>query len=198
MLKTLYQSIAATLVIAVIACGVYPLLVTGVGQALFRDKANGSLINRSGKVVGSRLIGQSFSRPEYFHGRPSSAVDAGGNGYDATNSSGSNLGPTNQKFADTLKAKVGAVLKDNPTLKAGEIPNDLVTASGSGLDPHVSPDAAMVQVERVARARGVESERIRGLVREYVEKPQLGILGEPVVNVLLLNLDLDRRFPMKG
>ncbi len=194
MMKTLYQSIMATLLLALILCGAYPLLVTGLGQVLFHDKANGSLIQtQEGKIVGSRLIGQTFSKPEYFHGRPSAA----GNGYDAANSSGSNLGPTNQKFADGLKANVEALVKDNPTLKRGEVPGDLVTASASGLDPHITLEGAIVQVDRIAQARHVGAEQIRSLVQELKEGPQLGLLGEPVVNVLALNLDLDQKFPVK-
>ena len=194
MMKTLYQSIMATLLLALILCGVYPLLVTGLGQILFHDKANGSLIQtQEGKIVGSRLIGQTFSKPEYFHGRPSAA----GNGYDAANSSGSNLGPTNQKFADGLKANVEALVRDNPTLKRGEVPGDLVTASASGLDPHITLEGAIVQVDRIAQARHVGTDQIRSLVQELKEGPQLGLLGEPVVNVLALNLGLDQKFPVK-
>ena len=130
MLKLIYRSLVATVFLAILLCGVYPLVVTGIGKVLFADKANGGLItNAEGKVVGAKLIGQAFTKPEYFHGRPSAA----GNGYDAANSSGSNLGPTNQKFIDGVKANVDAVLKDNPNLKRGEVPVDLVTASGSGL-----------------------------------------------------------------
>jgi K+-transporting ATPase ATPase C chain len=145
-----------------------------------------------GKAVGATLIGQGFSKPEYFHGRPSAAGDKG---YDASNSSGSNLGPTNQKFYDTLKGNVDAVMKDNPTLQKGQVPTDLVTASASGLDPHISPEGARVQIDRVAKARGVSAEQLAQLVQTHTEGPQWGIFGEPVVNVLLLNLDLDRSFP---
>src|SRR5208283_793656 len=143
MLTLIYRSTVATIVLAVLLCGIYPLIVTGIGKVLFADHSSGGIITVDGKPVGARLIGQAFSKPEYFHGRPSSAGDKG---YDASNSSGSNLGPTNQKFYDTLKGNVDAVLKDNPTLKKGEIPTDLVTASGSGLDPHISPEGAQVQV----------------------------------------------------
>ena len=190
MLKTLYQSIVSTLILVFILCGVYPVVVTVLGQAFFRDQAMGSLVSTSdGKVIGSRLIGQSFSKPEYFHGRPSAAGDKG---YDASNSSGSNLGPTNQKFVDGLKANVDAVLKDNPTLKKGEIPADLVTASGSGLDPHISPAGALVQVDRVAAARKLDVGQVKALVEEHVVGPQLGFLGEATVNVFELNLALDQ------
>lgn len=194
MLNTLYRSIMATIILAILCCGVYPLVVMGIGQALFHDKANGSLItDKDGKVIGSHLIGQAFSKPEYFHPRPSAAGDKG---YDASNSSASNLGPTNQKFYDTLKGSIDQVLKDNPTLKKGDVPADLVTASASGLDPHISPEGAMVQMARVAEARKVSPDAIRNLVEEHTEGPQLGIFGEPVVNVLELNLDLNREFPM--
>ena len=194
MLKLIYRSIVATLLLAVILCGVYPLVVTVLGQLMFAAKANGGIITQQdGKVVGAHLIGQAFAKPEYFHGRPSAA----GNGYDASNSSGSNLGPTSQKFVDGLKANVDAVLKDNPNLKKGEIPVDLVTASGSGLDPHISPEGALVQVSRVANARGITSDELKGLVQDHVEGPQLGLLGDSVVNVLELNLDLDRLHPLK-
>lgn len=193
MLKLIYRSIVATLLLAVILCGAYPLIVTGIGRVLFSDKASGGIITTAdGKAIGAKLIGQAFAKPEYFHGRPSSA----GNGYDAANSSGSNLGPTNQKFADTLKANVDGVLKDNPDLKKGEVPVDLVTASGSGLDPHISPDGAFVQVARVAKARGMTSDELKSLVQEHVQGPQLGVFGESVVNVLELNLDLDRLHPL--
>ena len=189
MISTIYRSIMVTLILTVILCGVYPLAVMGVGKVLFNDKANGGIIqNADGKPVGARLIGQVFAKPEYFHGRPSSA----GTGYDAANSSGSNLGPTSQKFADGLKANVEAVLKENSTLKKGEIPVDMVTGSGSGLDPHISPANALAQAARVAAARKLGLNEIKSLIEDHVEGPQLGIFGEPVVNVLVLNLDLDR------
>lgn len=195
MLKLIYRSLLATVLLAVICCGIYPLIVAGIGQLLFSTQSNGSLIfNAEGKVVGSALIGQSFSKPEYFHGRPSAAGDKG---YDAANSSGSNLGPTTQKFFDTLKGNVDSVLRDNPTLKVGEVPVDLVTASGSGLDPHISPEGAFVQLKRVARVRGIQAEVLRNLVSRHIEGPQWGIFGESVVNVLALNLDLDRTYPVK-
>jgi len=189
MLKMLYQSVVSTLILVLIVCGIYPILVTVLGQALFHDQANGSLVSVGGTVVGSRLIGQGFSKPEYFHGRPSSA---GEKGYDASNSSGSNLGPTNQKLADALKANVDSILKDNTTLKKGQIPADLITASGSGLDPHISPDGAMVQVDRVAVARRLPPQQVKELVQNYVKGPQLGFLGEATVNVFELNLALDQ------
>ena len=198
MLTLIYRSTIATLLLAIILCGAYPLTVTLLGKVLFADKANGGIILSSdGKAIGARLIGQAFTRPEYFHGRPSAAGSAPSapNGYDASNSSGSNLGPTNQKFVDGLKANIDAVLKENPNIKKGEVPTDLVTASGSGLDPHISPEAALVQVSRVARARNITSQELQTLVNEHVEGPQLGLFGESVVNVLALNIDLDRLHP---
>ena len=190
MLKLIYRSTMATVLLVVLLCGVYPLIVTVLGKVLFAEKANGGIIFlKNGKAVGAKLIGQGFSKPEYFHGRPSAA---GKDGYDASNSSGSNLGPTNQKFVDGLKANIDGVLKDNPDLKKGEVPVDMVTASGSGLDPHISPEAAAAQVKRVARARGLSVEEVGHLMESHIEGPQWGIFGEPVVNVLVLNLDLDR------
>ena len=194
MLKTLYRSVIATFLFAVLLCGVYPLLVSGIGSALFSSQSKGELVKTAdGRVVGAKLIGQVFTKPEYFHGRPSAA----GSGYDASNSSGSNLGPTNQKFVDGLKANVDSLLKDNPSLKMGEIPVDLVTASGSGLDPHISPDGAIAQVSRIAKARGISEADLNTFISEHVEGPQWGIFGEPVVNVLLANIDLDRKFNKK-
>jgi potassium-transporting ATPase KdpC subunit len=195
MFNTLYRSVMATLLLGLLVSGAYPLIVYGIGTVLFHDQAGGGLIERNGQVVGARLIGQAFIRPEYLHGRPSSAGDKG---YDAANSSGSNLGPTNQKFHDTLSANIEAVLKENPKLKRGEVPTDLVTASGSGLDPHISPEGAMVQLDRVAQARHVSVDQIRQLVEAQVEGPQWGIFGEPVVNVLMTNLALDTQFPVSA
>lgn len=184
----------ATILLTIILCGVYPLVVMGIGKVLFSDNANGGIIMKDGKPVGAKLIGQAFSKPEYFHGRPSSAGDKG---YDASNSSGSNLGPTNQKFYDALKGNIETVMKENPTLKKGEIPVDLVTASGSGLDPHISPEAAIIQAERIAQARKVGVDKVKALIQDHVEGPQLGIFGESVVNVLVLNMDLDQKFNMR-
>lgn len=162
----------------------YPLAVTGLAQVVFRDKANGQLIERNGRIVGSRIIGQRFASPGYFHGRPSAA----GNGYDAANSSGTNLGPTNRKLIEAVAAAVEAAKKENP---GAPVPIDLVTNSASGLDPEISPAAALFQVPRVARERKVSEDELRRLVAAHTEGRQWGFLGEPRVNVLLLNLALD-------
>lgn len=168
----------------------YPLLMTGISQALFPHQANGSLITSGDKVIGSELIGQSFTKPEYFQSRPS---NAGANGYDATASSGYNQGPTNKKLIDRVTAAVEQFRKDNPDYK-GPIPADLVTGSASGLDPHLSPDAAAAQAARIAKLRGAPMDQVTALIAQFTEGPDLGILGEPRVNVLRLNLALDQRF----
>jgi K+-transporting ATPase ATPase C chain len=178
-----------TLVLGVL----YPLAITGVSQVLFPHQANGSLITVGGKVVGSELIGQNFSEPEYFQPRPSAA---GNNGYDPTASGGSNYGPTNQKLVDRVKASIDKFRKDNPDY-IGPLPADLFTASASGLDPHISPASAAAQVARVAKARGVSADQVSQLVAQVAEPPDLGLLGEPRVNVLNLNLALDSKFPKK-
>ncbi|MBV9880243.1 MAG: potassium-transporting ATPase subunit KdpC [Gemmatirosa sp.] len=192
MMHRLRAALAMTLVLCVLTGIVYPAVVTALAQALFPRQANGSLVVVRGRVVGSALIGQPFTRPEYFHPRPSAA----GAGYDATASAGSNEGPTDRRLADTLiAARVdSAVAVDGAT--KGRVPSDMVTASGSGLDPHVSPANASLQVARVARARGVDASLVRRLVDAHVEGRPLGFLGEPRVNVLLLNVALDSAIPM--
>jgi K+-transporting ATPase ATPase C chain len=182
-------AIMSTLVLAVVCCGLYPLLVFGIGQLAFRDRANGSLIvDQAGTIRGSKLLGQGFTDPKYFHPRPSAA----GNGYDAANSSGSNLGPTSQKLKDAIKDRIEAYRKENGLNADQEVPADAVTASGSGLDPHISPRNAEFQVPRVAKARGVNDDKVRELIRQNTEGRDLGILGDLGVNVLQLNLALDR------
>jgi K+-transporting ATPase ATPase C chain len=171
----------------------YPLVITGICQVIFPYRANGSLVTAGDKVIGSELIGQNFARPEYFQPRPSAA---GNDGYDAANSSGSNFGPTNQKLIDRVKASVEKFHKDNPDYQ-GPIPADLVTTSASGLDPHLSPDSVLAQVPRVAKARGVSVDQVNQLVAQFVEAPDLGFLGEPRVNVLKLNLALDKSYGPK-
>jgi len=191
-MKQLMIAIKATILLTVITGLLYPLAVTGLAQILFPHQANGSLITVNGKTVGSDLLGQSFSKPEYFHGRPSAA----GNGYDGLSSGGSNYGPTNQKLADRVRDDVRRVRLENPGY-SGPVPADLVTASGSGLDPHISPASADLQVARVAGARGVSAETIRQLVAAHTEGRQYGLFGEPRVNVLALNLALDAASPRK-
>jgi K+-transporting ATPase ATPase C chain len=185
-MKQFLIALKATLVLTLLTGVMYPLLVTGLAKALFRDKADGSLIQANGRTVGSELIGQRFTRPEYFHGRPSAA----GDGYDGLNSGGSNLGPTSQKLADRVTGDVKKFRAENPAF-SGAVPGDAVTASGSGLDPHLSPEAIDAQVARVAAARGMSAEALRQLVAVHTEYRQMGVLGEPRVNVLKLNLALD-------
>jgi K+-transporting ATPase ATPase C chain len=184
--KNLVIAALMTIVTTVLFGVVYPLVVTGVAQALFPDQANGQLLTRNGTVVGSALLGQAFSSPGYFHSRPSAA----GTGYDAANSNATNLGPTNKKLVDAVKAAVDAARAENP---GAPVPIDLVTSSGSGLDPHLSPAAALFQVPRVARERHLSEAEVRQMVEAHIEGRQLGVLGEPRVNVLELNLALDAR-----
>jgi K+-transporting ATPase ATPase C chain len=192
MKKNLLTAILMTIVTTVLFGLVYPLVVTGLAQVIFPYKANGSLIKREdGTVIGSRLIGQPFSSPGYFRSRPSAA---GAAGYDAGASSGSNLGPTNQKLIERVKADVEKAQAENP---GKPVPVDLVTTSGSGLDPHISPAAAEFQVPRVARERRMTEDELRRIVAAHTDGRQFGFLGEPVVNVLELNLDLDSRMPMR-
>ena len=178
----------ATLALAAICCGLYPLIVFGVAQALFYEKANGSLIlGKDGAVRGSKLIGQNFAAEKYFHPRPSAA----GNGYDAASSSGSNLGPTSQKLNDAIKDRIAAYRAENGLKETDPVPADAVTASGSGLDPHISLQNAELQIPRVAKARGMTEEKVRELIRQNTDGRDLGVLGDPGVNVLELNLALD-------
>ena len=181
----LRMTVVTTLLLGV----VYPLVVTAIAQVAFPDQANGQLIERNGVVIGSRIIGQSFSSPGYFRPRPSAA----GMGYDAANSGGSQLGPTNQKLIETVQANVEAARRENPNVP---VPADLVTSSASGLDPHLSPAAADFQVPRVARERGMGEADLRRLVASHTDDRQLGFLGEPRVNVLELNLTLDHEYPL--
>ncbi|WP_353072708.1 potassium-transporting ATPase subunit KdpC [Tunturiibacter gelidiferens] len=188
MRRNLITAVLYTVVTTVLFGLVYPFVVTGLAQVLFHDKANGQLLYAGGQLVGSRLIGQSFTAPQYFHSRPSEA----GIGYDAANSSGSNLGPTNKKLIDRVAGDVAALQVDHP---GANVPIDLVTASGSGLDPHITPAAAEFQVARVARERRLSEDAVRRLVAQHTEGRQLGFLGESRVNVLMLNLDLDQAAP---
>jgi len=186
--KNLVTAILMTVVTTLLLGIVYPLVVTGLAQVLFHDKANGQLIVRDGKTVGSRIIGQAFVGPGYFHSRPSAA----GNGYDAANSAGSNYGPTNQKLIDRVSGDVKTLQAENPNVP---VPVDMVTTSGSGLDPHITPAAAEFQVPRVARERHMTENAVRQLVGKHTEARQFGFLGEARVNVLELNLDLDSNRP---
>lgn len=191
MKKNLLISVWFTLVTTVIFGVIYPLIVTGLSQLFFPEKANGQLIERNGKLIGSRIIGQAFTGPGYFHSRPSSAGT--GNGYDSTASGGSNLGPTNKALLDRINGDVQRLHAENP---GAAIPADLVTTSGSGLDPEVSPAAAEFQITRVARERHLSEAEIRLLVAKHTLGRQFGVLGEPRVNVLELNLELDAQHPL--
>jgi K+-transporting ATPase ATPase C chain len=181
-------AVVSTLVLAVVCCGLYPLVVWGIAQVAFHDKANGSLIiEKDGTVRGSKLLGQNFTAEKYFHPRPSAA----GNGYDAANSGGSNLGPTSQKLNDSIKGNIETYRKENGLKETDPVPADAVTASGSGLDPHISLRNAELQVTRVARARGLGEDKVRELIVKSTDQPDLGVLGDAGVNVLVLNLALD-------
>jgi potassium-transporting ATPase KdpC subunit len=187
-LTQLRSAIMATLVLAVVCCGIYPLVVYGIAQLAFPRQANGSLIvTRDGTVRGSELLGQSFTEAKHFHPRPSAA----GNGYDAAHSGGSNLGSTSQKLNDLIKERITAYRTENELGEQIEIPADAVTASGSGLDPHISPRNAELQVARVAKVRNLNETKVRELVAQNTDQPSLGFLGDPGVNVLKLNLALD-------
>ena len=172
---------------------VYPLAITGICQIFFPHQANGSLIRSGRRLIGSELIGQNFTRPEYFHPRPSAA---GADGYDATASGGSNYGPTNRKLIERVAKSVEKFRRENPGF-TGPVPADLLTASASGLDPDISPASAQAQAERIARVRGVAEDRMNQMIEEFTEGPDLGIFGEARVNVLRLNLALDQRYPLK-
>jgi potassium-transporting ATPase KdpC subunit len=192
-MKQLIIAIRVTVAFTLLTGVIYPLAVTGLAKAIFPRQAGGSLIEGNGKIVGSDLIGQKFTRPEYFHGRPSAA---GNDGYDATSSSPSNLGPTNQHLVERVQADLKKFHDENPTF-TGEVPADMLTASGSGLDPDISPASADAQVARVAAARGIAAGAVKQLVAANTADRQFGILGEPRVNVLRLNLALDQAAPIR-
>jgi K+-transporting ATPase ATPase C chain len=190
-LKELWTSIVATVVLCVVVSGVYPVVIWGIGQVLFPHQANGSLVENNGQIVGSELLAQGFSGAKYFHPRPSDA----GTGYDPTSSGGSNLGPTSQKLMDGIKANVAQYRQENSLAAEALVPADAVTASGSGLDPHISLQNALLQVPRVAKERGLSEEAVRGEVTKATDKALLGIGGDPGVNVLTVNWALDALVP---
>jgi K+-transporting ATPase ATPase C chain len=191
MLSQLWPALRINIFLTILLGVAYPLAVTGVSQLIFPHQANGSLITRGDQVIGSELIGQNFTRPEYFQPRPSAA---GNDGYDPTASGGFNYGPTNQKLIDRVKASVDKFHKENPDYQ-GPIPADMLTGSGSGLDPDISPASAQAQAPRVAKARGISADQLNQLVAQYTKSADLGLLGEPRVNVLKLNLALDQQYP---
>lgn len=189
-MKMIKQSILMLLLFTLLTGILYPLAITGLAQVLFPKQANGNLLLKDGKVVGSELIGQNFNKPEYFHGRPSAA---GKNGYDGSSSSGSNLGPTNKDLMGMVEERANRIREENGLPDGTPIPAELVTASGSGLDPDISPAAAYLQVPRVAKARNLSEAEVKALVEERIEGKVLGLFGEERVNVLKLNLALDQR-----
>ncbi len=188
MLKTMTRALMLLVVMTLLTGIAYPLVITGIAQAIFPKQANGSLAYQGDKPVGSVLIGQNFNDPRYFHGRPSAA---GTNGYDAANSGGSNLGPTNKALLNQVAKRAEQVRTDNRLPSSASVPGDLVTASASGLDPDISPEGAHIQVARVAKARNISEQKVQALVDQYTQGRQLGFLGEPRVNVLKLNMALD-------
>ena len=190
MKKNLVIAVLMTIATTILLGIVYPLVVTGIARVIFPDEANGQLVQRNGRIIGSRILGQAFTGPGYFHSRRSAA----GNGYDAANSGGTNLGPTNQKLIERVREDTASLQAENP---GRPIPDDLVTASASGLDPHISPATAEFQIPRVARERGISEEQTRQLVVEHTAGRQFGFLGERRVNVLELNLELDSNYPLK-
>jgi len=189
MKKNLSTAVLMTIATSVLLGIIYPLVITALAQVLFHDKANGQLISRDGKVIGSRIIAQPFSGAAYFHPRPSAA----GSGYDAANSAGTQLGPTNKKLVDRVNQDVAAAQAENP---GRPVPIDLVTTSASGLDPHITPASAEFQADRIARARAIGMPDLQALIAKHTEGRKFGLLGEPTVNVLELNLDLDARYPV--
>ena len=187
-MRELLIAIKMTIVLTVLTGLAYPAVMVSIAHLLFPHQAEGSLIERDGRVVGSELIGQNFSAARYFHPRPSSAGDKG---YDASSSGGSNLGPTNKALIESVKSRLKGVMEENPGISPAQVPIDLVTGSGSGLDPEISPAAAQLQVARVAKARGLSEEQVREIVTRFTRSRWMGILGEPGVNVLKVNLALD-------
>ena len=195
LLSEIRSAVLVTVMLAIVCCGLYPLGVFGIGQMLFHDKANGSLlVDRNGTIRGSRLLGQQFAADKYFHSRPSAA----GNGYDSTSSGGSNLGPTSQKLRDSVAQNISDYRSQNGLSTNAPVPPDAVTASGSGLDPHISLQNAEIQAARVAKARGIALEKVRALIAQYTDHSDLGVLGEPGVNILELNLALDAAAPVSA
>ncbi|MDR3560953.1 MAG: potassium-transporting ATPase subunit KdpC [Negativicutes bacterium] len=192
MLRQILNAVVMLLVLTLITGFIYPLVMTGLAQALYPFQANGSIFTRDGVPVGSNLIGQNFSAPGYFHGRPSAA---GQDGYDATASGGSNLGPTNQKLIDTVADNLKKVREENGLDASANVPSDLVLASASGLDPEITPAAAYLQVERIAKVRGLGVDQVHQLVSNHIQERQWGVFGEPRINVLELNLALDSLRP---